>query len=1558
MKRNRLISSSSAVIAIATIVTLVLSCSRTDTTNVTTPSDTSLAASGAGLDADILTSKRWTSGHRAALRVNAFRASDLMSLEELDEGEVYVAWGEGDERRELARAEVGNGGSADLTINVPDVDPGTYPILVGIQTSEGVRELTTEIEIARDVRVMLTTDKPLYQPGQTIHMRALALRSMDLRPAAESRVTFEVADGRGNKVFREDVPVNRFGVANVDFTLADQVNHGTYQIKASIGEDSVTERSVEVKRYSLPRFRVEITGTESYYQPGDRVRGTIRSEYFFGRKVDGGEVRIVASTFDVGWNELVNLEGRTSENGQFEFELQLPERFVGLPLTQNNALIRLEASVRDGAQHTERKSITIPVAREALNVELVPESAQIVPGLQNTLYAVVTYPDGTPAQAEIALRHGQDNATARSNEAGIARLELDFQPDSIGRSGADEAPGCGDSRGYIVEVEAHDERGERATSRRCLAADEPSSSPILLRLDSALYRGGQTMNIEAIAPGRGPIFLSLMKEGQMLLSSTLRREGAVARRAIDLPPDLFGTIEVHAYRVDENSQIVRDGRVVYVEPVSDLTIQIEPDQEEYRPGEEANIRFQVTDESGSGVPAALGVVVVDESVYALSDAQAGLERVFFTLERELLTPRVELHYHNHHPIDQVVLDDQREARREQAARVLLSAVEPTVGVGHLRSAAEVRETFMDEQLPRVYSAIIDYAMESSRELRSGFPSNLLSTLVVEGTLDDSDTIAPNGSRLSLVILRELDPGFTSTNVRSVARLIDDYSSGSVGSSHEHLLEDLGDGPFATLARRRMNESRSRAEQERMNDMAFAEAAMADGMGGAAPPPSPMATTTSEADDSAGSKSGGVRVRQHFPETMLWQPSLITDEQGRASLAVEMADSITTWRLSASASSSTGLLGSKTAGLRVFQDFFVDLDLPPALTQNDEVSVPVAVYNYLETSQSIELRLERDSSIELLGAERQRLTVEPGEVTVRYFRVRATTPGTARLTVHASGSRLSDAVRREVRIEPDGRPETFAMGDALTKESTLRVQIPSSAVSGSERAQLKVFGGSLAQAIDNLDSLLQMPSGCFEQTSSTTYPNVLVLQYLRDSRQSSPEVEMRALEYIGLGYQRLLTFEVDGGGFEWFGRAPAHQILTAYGLMEFSDMARVYDVDQRVIERTQQWLISQQRNDGTWLSDQQGIEEGAINAYQGDALRTTSYIAWALGMSGTTGPALERALAYIRQHRGEASDAYTQAVAANALISANPRDRDGLALIEELVRNASTNDNVTSWSDADGQGMTYSTGNAHTIETTALAVLALSKAGRHASLTQRAVAFLMRSKDSFGNWSTTQATILALRAMLAASDAGSDETAEVTITVNGQRAGGFMVTPENRDVVQAIDLSNHLRRGNNEVHLVTSADAGLFFQLTGGFHVPWGGSRPLTPADQPLSIAVSYDRTSLQVDDTVQLTATVRYQGQEPAQMPIVDLGVPPGFEVETADLGRLVESQTISRFSVTPRQVILYLDELRPGEAFTIRYRLRARFPVRVQAPSSQTYLYYTPEQRADTQPSTLVVTR
>jgi len=125
----------------------------------------------------------------------------------------------------------------------------------------------------------------------------------------------------------------------------------------------------------------------------------------------------------------------------------------------------------------------------------------------------------------------------------------------------------------------------------------------------------------------------------------------------------------------------------------------------------------------------------------------------------------------------------------------------------------------------------------------------------------------------------------------------------------------------------------------------------------------------------------------------------------------------------------------------------------------------------------------------------------------------------------------------------------------------------------------------------------------------------------------------------------------------------------------------------------------------------------------------------------------------------------------------------------------------------------------------------------------------------------------------------------------------------------------------------------------------------------LGIRVDYDRTRLTKDDLLSATVTVRNNTPAVTSMVIVDLGVPPGFAVETEDLANLVERGKIQKYRLTGRQIIVYLEELKARQVLEFSYRLRAKFPIKAQTPSSRVYEYYNPENQATAAPEQLEVT-
>src|SRR6202042_3385990 len=236
-----------------------------------------------------------------------------------------------------------------------------------------------------------------------------------------------------------------------------------------------------------------------------------------------------------------------------------------------------------------------------------------------------------------------------------------------------------------------------------------------------------------------------------------------------------------------------------------------------------------------------------------------------------------------------------------------------------------------------------------------------------------------------------------------------------------------------------------------------------------------------------------------------------------------------------------------------------------------------------------------------------------------------------LKAELEGSKRADIVIREIEVVANGRQQTVAFNGRVEGSVEHTVAFPSNAIPDAGKIFVRLYPGPLSQVVEGMDAILRMPYGCFEQTSSSTYPNVLALDYMKRTKKLTPEVHAKAEGFIATGYQRLLTFEVPGGGFSWFGQAPANKILTSYGLMEFSDMSKVHDVDPNLIQRTQQWLASQQQPDGSWKPDTNFINEGATNRFNTDVLRITAYIAWSLENTGYQGPAVEKAKQFIEKN---------------------------------------------------------------------------------------------------------------------------------------------------------------------------------------------------------------------------------------------------------------------------------------------------------------------------------------
>ena len=1059
--------------------------------------------------------------------------------------------------RPLFEGQTDASGSLPVSFHVPADIPATgadgqSPVLI-VETKSPVGEdqVKQPVTIQRDFRLLLTSDKPLYQPGQTMHMRALALSSFDLTPARGASVDFLVEDPKGNKVYRKSVPASTYGIAAADFTLADMVNQGNYRLSVAIGNVR-SEKTVEVRPYVLPKFAVKVTTDRSFYIPGQRVEGTVQADYFFGKPVAEGQVQVTGSVWDVQRTVAVDLKGKTDEKGTYQFSFDLPAYFAGGGLETGQAQFALEVAVIDQTDHAEQTSQTLPVAAQPLIIEAVAESGALKPGVENIIYILTSYPDGRPAPAKLQVRvnNGQPVELA-SGEFGLTQFK--FTP----RRGVS----------YTFDIFAQDESGLSGNRQAAFQAEGGGDS-VLLRADRAAYVVGETMSLTALTPVQsGDVYLDIVKAGQTLSTRSTRVDNGKAEFAVDVTSDLAGTLELHAYKVLLDGTIVRDTRLVVVDAPNDLVINVTADKETYLPGAPSTIKFQTSGaKDAAPVQTALGVAIVDESVFALQSQDPGFAKLYFLLEKDLLEPRYQIKGFELPAAMPVERQPARQAQDDAAKAawagmpgaaaqpinsrpVKLSAVREAQqrGFEQIGQAALTAMILIPLALWAVAIVALARAKVLKRSLlrlaavsgvllllggclagwfialsRSSYDFNLrpetilillaavfgLGALIFAGyawlrrdpaaqflflltaawgaflflvtQVAQHNFSPPEGLGLATLLAYLLIPGaylfFGQGRWAQARRLIGAVATGLGALA---ALPGLVILPAALLfSGGRMTGAMAPVQNLEMRQLGAAPP-MAPALAGA-PVEEEMAKGADAAVAGAGegqaTKQEAPRLRQFFPETLYWNPEVVTDGSGFASLEIPMADSITTWRLTALASSQDGRLGFTTRGVRVFQDFFADVDLPVSLTQGDEISIPVGVFNYLPQAQAVRLEVKAEPWFELKGAAEQTLTIASNDIQVVYFPIRVLKFGRQGFQVTAWGEKMSDAIRREVAVLPDGKEIRLTESDWLRQSREVAIQVPAKVVPETPRVEVKIYPGVLAQVVEGLEKILRLPFG--------------------------------------------------------------------------------------------------------------------------------------------------------------------------------------------------------------------------------------------------------------------------------------------------------------------------------------------------------------------------------------------------------------------------------------------------------------------------------------------------
>jgi A-macroglobulin TED domain/Alpha-2-macroglobulin family/Carboxypeptidase regulatory-like domain/MG2 domain/Alpha-2-macroglobulin bait region domain/A-macroglobulin receptor binding domain/Macroglobulin domain MG3/Type II secretion system (T2SS), protein G len=725
-----------------------------------------------------------------------------------------------------------------------------------------------------------------------------------------------------------------------------------------------------------------------------------------------------------------------------------------------------------------------------------------------------------------------------------------------------------------------------------------------------------------------------------------------------------------------------------------------------------------------------------------------------------------------------------------------------------------------------------------------------------------------------------------------------------------------------------------------------------------------------------------RLREYFPETLLWRPEVLTDDKGRAQLKFPLADNITTWKLSAVASTVNGEIGASEKSIRAFQPFFVEHDPPRFLTIGDEIALPVVLRNYLDRRLQVGVEMKPSPWFTLLSSATLKTAIAPQDSAQDIFSFKAVaTVKDGKQEVRAIGAEASDAISRSVTVRPNGEKKTTSVSQIFGDTAALDLQVPDSAIPGSLQTNLKIYPNLTAHVLESIEAILERPYGCGEQTISSTYPSVLLLKFAKASPPEKSPLLPRARRYAQLGYERLLSYRSTDGGFSYWGSGKSDFALTVYAIRFLSDAREFVDVDDSIIQQAESFVVSQIQPDGHWAA-----LEWSGNESSPRSVMLTAYIARMLVASKLTADAssgnaqivkstslaVQHALSYLQPHVDALDEPY--AIASYALAALGAGDKSAFASSVASLRKLERREGDSSYWSLEVNTPFYGWGRAGRVETTALVLQALTADDSSADsdpLISRGLLFLIRNQDGYGIWYSTQATISVLNAIASLTSRKSDSSGDkitvgskAEVLVDGKQALSIDLPPP--DVLSppiTVDLSKFVLPGTHHIEVRRpSGSSHASVQVLADYYVPWTHGAVESALHQEakvsdaLRITVQFDKLSANVGELVQCNVAAERIGFRGYGMLLAEIGLPPGAEVDRNSLEQAMRSGglEINQYDVLPDRVIVYLWPRAGGTKFSFTFK--PRFGLKALSAPSILYDYYNPDAQAVVEPTPFTV--
>ncbi|MDB4957505.1 MAG: hypothetical protein JWO36_5074 [Myxococcales bacterium] len=630
------------------------------------------------------------------------------------------------------------------------------------------------------------------------------------------------------------------------------------------------------------------------------------------------------------------------------------------------------------------------------------------------------------------------------------------------------------------------------------------------------------------------------------------------------------------------------------------------------------------------------------------------------------------------------------------------------------------------------------------------------------------------------------------------------------------------------------------------------------------------------------------TRAWFPETFLFEPRIVTDEQGAGSIDVRVPDRLTTWRVLALAHAQNGAQGGAVTSFLGTLPTYIDPIVPKFLVVGDEVRLPIQMINTTDAAVQSTFEIGATNAT-VSGASGARTIPALGNL-VEYASLKADHAGTIMLRT-ALGS--TDAVVRTIDVVPSGKPMTVTASGTLAAPRTLKLDGPAGSVPSTDRARLMVFPGALALLRAELGA-----SSYREGIADDAYALLLagrapaLLAALGD--KADPEA-LRNLTI--LTSQRAIR---DGRNLD----------ITSASLLTEAAVAHAQNpVLARLGERAAAYLAQNQRPDGTF---------GGGNGWSLDrVLVATADGSRAVGTANATPTERQRALAVATRAAGafernlkDITEPYTAAaILASGAVTGPVADK-----LRELVSKSIK---------ASGDGAKYlaigttairADGSTPSqVEATALAVLALQ--GDPKAPLADLGATLLGSYSPDRGWGDGRTNLACIDAVMKLFKDPVPANVKITLTMDGKPISeGILDRDKLKDVLVLDTLAPGLAGAHEWSIVAEPAVPGLGYSLALKGWVPWETEAVHSGLELQLPPSIS---------GTVGKPSDIAIAAIAPAGVPLhITQALPAGVQVDTPSLQALVAAGTLTRFETAEGKVDFYTPGLQVGQMFKATYRV------------------------------------